>query len=77
MARLWSRDGDPAKPDAGPVIKSGFYGGDKAAESHKFTDVILSGLKCWRYSTQTFTYLGMRLYTSPGGIANIRRTLTS
>jgi hypothetical protein len=35
MARLWSRDGDPTKPDAGPVIKSGFYGGDKATESHK------------------------------------------
>jgi hypothetical protein len=24
-----------AKPDAGPVIKSGFYGVDKATESHK------------------------------------------
>ena len=29
------RDGDPAEPDAGPVIETGFYGVDKAAESHK------------------------------------------
>ena len=25
----------PAKPDAGPVIKSGFYGADPVTESHK------------------------------------------
>ena len=35
MARLWSRDGDPAKPDAGLVIKSGFYGVDKATGDRK------------------------------------------
>jgi hypothetical protein len=29
------RDGDPVEPDAGPVIKSGFYRGVKATESHK------------------------------------------
>ena len=29
------RDGDPVEPDAGPVIKSGFYRADPVTESHK------------------------------------------
>jgi hypothetical protein len=55
----------PAEPDAGPLIKAGFYRADQTMVDLGVYHMVIIWPYCWRYSTYKFTDLAWRSYTRP------------